>query len=100
MPNDAQSLNQLKKKTKELVSKKIVEFLYERIPYNEIKDLAVFVNESLEKINTFEEFLNFLNELKEFYPSLENEVIILKNKLNENREKQLIERLQKYVSSF
>ena len=94
------NLHQLKEETKVLVSKKIIEFLSENISYDEINELAVFVINNLGKINTLEEFLNFLDELNELYPPLKNEVIILKSKLNDNEEKQVIKKLQKYISAF
>ena len=86
---------------KTLFSKKIIETLKEKkIPFRDLQDMASSVIDVLSNVATKDQFLEFLEEALVLYPYLNNEVKILKNRVQVGKEEQVINKLSNYIKNF
>ena len=88
-------------KTKELFGKKAIELLKaKKVPYSQIKEMAIAITGELPLIRNREEFSTFLNNVQEYFPFLNEEVNILKEETKDSKEKDVVEKLEKYINNF
>jgi hypothetical protein len=100
-PSNSFTVEELKLKLKELISKRIVDMIADKsLPYSQIRDTAVAITTSLPEVKTIEDFSVYLDEVLEEYPFLKNEVTLLRHEINRLKEVQVIDRLKSLISNY
>ncbi|MFZ6034627.1 MAG: hypothetical protein ACOYUB_00550 [Patescibacteria group bacterium] len=91
----------LKKKLKTIVSEQITDILVSgEVPYKKIQEMAVDLLDTLDYVETKEQFALLVKQMAEFYPFLKNQATIMEAELKETQEQQVINKLESYFKSL
>ena len=95
------SVEELKLKLKEILSNKIVEIIADKsLPYAKIREMAVYVTDSLPLVQNSQDLSLFLEDIVSEFDFLKHEIIVMKNEIGQTKEAQIMDKLRSYISNY
>lgn len=91
---------QKKEIEKELVEKIIAALEQKQITLVQMKEISNFILDSMDQIKDNPQLLIFFETLKNKWNIFEDTYAIYKNKLNQDKEKMVIDKLSHFISNF
>lgn len=91
---------QKKEIEKELVEKIITALEQKQIILVQMKEISNFILDSMDQIKDNSQLLIFFETLKNKWNIFEDTYAIYKNKLNQDKEKMVIDKLSHFISNF